>query len=146
MGYNLAADFRELEELQKSIKKAIQICPDKAKKTLQMLGKDFKKKTIKETRGAIATEGKSLVKGYRLSRVKGSGENFEVDFRGTAPHFHLVELGHNMVVKGKKGGRVVGYVPGKLIVKKVRTQFTETMIPAVEAMCDEVLKESGLEG
>ena len=59
----------------------------------------------------------------------------------SAPHFHLVENGHNLV----RGGRVIGFVPGKHIMEKTRHEYEDIVPERFEKMIEDVLKESGLD-
>ena len=63
-------------------------------------------------------------------------------YRGkcSARHFHLIENGHNLV----RGGRIVGFVPGKHIMEKTRNEYENIVPQRFEEMVDEILKEGDL--
>lgn len=58
----------------------------------------------------------------------------------SARHFHLIENGHNLV----RGGRIVGFVPGKHIMEKTRNEYENIVPQRFEEMIDEILKEGDL--
>lgn len=137
-----------MEEMQDAIKKY----PDIAKEALEVSGKKFKNAVKKETRSATFTHTGNLQKGYKLDGVEGYGPYMHINFRATAPHFHLIENGHELVSqrtkKGKKlksGGQSIGFVPGRLIVAAVRADFSENRFPEeMEKAMEKLLKESHL--
>ncbi|MSS63178.1 HK97 gp10 family phage protein [Velocimicrobium porci] len=144
-------DLSGLEELKDDLQKAVKAYPDKAQETLEVLGKQFKKDTIKETYKAVNKKSGNLVKGYKVEKVHGYGMGMEVDFYAKAPHFHLIENGHEIILpktrKGKSrknGGKNKGFVPGRLIVKKVRGDYKEIVPEKMKKMVDEILEECNL--
>lgn len=150
----MSADFTitGLEELTEDLKKATKLYPDKAMGTLESTGKKFKSRVIKITHEATDTITGNLVKGYKLDPVKGFGVNMSVDFRATAPHFHLIENGHNQVSQKTRngqpvegGGQVIGFVPGRLIVHQAREEYRTKMPQIMTDMLDEILRESDLD-
>lgn len=140
-----------LEELTEDLKKAVKIYPDKAMETLETTGKKFKNRVIKITNEATEKHTGNLAKGYKLDPVNGFGVNMSVDFRATAPHFHLIENGHNQVSQKTRnghpiegGGQVIGFVPGRLIVHQAREEYRVKMPQIMTDMLDEILRESDL--
>ena len=131
-------DERELEQLEKELTAAIKKCPVYAGETLKELAKDFKNSAKKRANS--------------LSTVKKWGHELIDENLGmtaliwnNAPHFHLVENGHNLVKGGKlgKGGRIVGFVPGKHIMERTRNEYKDIVYERFEKMVDDILKESG---
>ena len=54
----------------------------------------------------------------------------------SAPHFHLIENGHNLV----RGGRTVGFVDGRHIMEKTKNEY-ENIVPArFQEMVENILK------
>ena len=140
-----------LDELRADLEKAVKLYPDKSEKMLKKAGKQFKNRVIKITHEATAHHTGNLAKGYKIDQVQGFGINMQVNFRATAKHFHLIENGHEMVVgrvkKGRKiikEGKVVGYVPGRLIVHQVREEYRTELPKIMEKMLEEILRESDL--
>lgn len=134
-------DLNGLNELQQDLKRAIKIYPDKAQENLVILGKQFKSRAIKITRSAVKKHSGKLIKGYKLDPVIGFGINMQVDFRGAAPHFHLIENGHEQITKN---GRNVGFVAGRQIVKQCRDEYSAIVPIALAKMTAEILRECDL--
>ena len=59
----------------------------------------------------------------------------------SAPHFHLVENGHQLV----RNGRAIGFVPGKHIMEKTRNDYKEIVPERFEKMLNDILEESDLD-
>lgn len=144
-------DMEGFRELQESLLQAIRRYPDMAQKALEQEGKQFKKDVVKETNSAVFKKTGNLAKGYKLDRVEGFGAGMHINFRATAPHFHLIENGHEKVTqktrKGKKldgGGRRIGFTPGRLIVSAVRARYTVKMPADIKERFDNMLRECGL--
>ena len=144
-------EFNGIEELQNAMRKAIEKYPGTAEEYLKKVGKNFKKRVLKITDSAVDTHTGRLKKGYKLGPVKSYGANMYIEFSGTAKHFHLIENGHNQVLPKKKkgktmknGGSVVGFVPGRLIVKQARAEYQEKMPQLMEQAIDEIIRGSGL--
>lgn len=140
-----------LEELQADMRRAIKRYPNKAEEALERSGKEFKQMVVQETKQAVKRKTGNLIKGYKVDPVTGYGINMETNFRGTAPHFHLLENGHEKVLpktrKGKKlknGGKNVGFVPGRLMVHATRKKYAVIFPEKMKKVCDEILRESGL--
>lgn len=130
-----------LDELTGSLAEAINKYPDMAEVSLKKMGNKLKREVVKKTKSTVKQHTGKLVKGYKVSKVKGYGANMEVEFSGTAPHFHLVENGHNIVTET---GKTIGFVPGGHIVKTVAADFDKTMSKEVDAMVDKILSGSDL--
>lgn len=152
LGGNIMADsfefrFEGLEEIERDLEKAIKKAPAQAEGVLIETAKDFKKSAKKRAKSEtkhVKREGddkKWAIErrwGYRLVN-DGLGATALV--WNSAPHFHLVENGHNNV----RGGRVVGFTPGKHIMEKTRNEYEDIIPERFEQMIDDVLKGSGLD-
>lgn len=136
-------DLDGLQELMNDLKKAIKVYPDKAEKRLKAVARNFKKDVTSETESKIKKHTGNLIKGYKLDKIKGYNENMSIDFRGTAPHFHLIENGHNMVTKD---GKTVGWVEGKHIVKDMRQSYQDHVMPIeMDKLLKDIVKECDLD-
>ncbi|EOS27623.1 hypothetical protein C806_00070 [Lachnospiraceae bacterium 3-1] len=141
-----------IEELREEFQTAIKKYPCIAEEALLAAGKKFRNAVKKETRSATFTGTGNLLKGYKLDPVEGYGPYMHINFRATAPHFHLIENGHELVThktkNGKKlrnGGQNIGFVPGRLIVAAVRADYNESKFPEeMEKALEKLLKESNL--
>lgn len=136
-GFNLNG----FTELQDSLQKAIKKYPDMGAERLENISKDFKKRVIQITKQSVDSHTGKLIKGFKLDKMRGFGVNMEKDFRGTAPHFHLIENGHNQITKD---GRNVGWVPGRLIVKQARDEFADKMPQEMQKLIEDITRECGL--
>lgn len=130
-------------ELANALETAIRIYPDLAEVWLGRAGRDFKKKAIKNTEALVKRHVRKngIIKGYKVGKVKGYGVNMEVEFRGTAKHFHLVENGHE---QQDRKGNTIGFVPGRHMVEKTRNEFESIMPRLMDSMIDDILRKSGL--
>lgn len=144
-------ELEGMQELQDAILRVVRQYPDMAQKALEEEGKKFKRDAIKETNSAVFKKTGNLVKGYKLDRVEGYGSSMHINFRATAPHFHLIENGHRKVTqktkRGKKlenGGRNIGFVPGRLIVSAVRARYDVKLPEDIKERMDRLLRENGL--
>lgn len=140
-----------MEELRADLLRAVRAEPGMARTALEKAGKKFKSAVMKETYSAVEKKTGNLAKGYKLDKVEGFGNNMHINFRATAPHFHLVENGHEQVTqktrKGKKlrnGGRNIGFVPGRLIVAKVRVEYGTKFPKDVAEQFNKMLEENNL--
>ena len=139
--------FEGLEELQRDLEKAVQKAPAQAEKTLIELAKEFKKSAKKrakedtkhvkreagEERKAIANRWGHKLVGDRLGAA--------ALVWNSAPHFHWVENGHQLV----RDGRAIGFVPGKHIMEKTRNDYKEIVPERFEKMLNDILEESDLD-
>ncbi len=130
-----------LDDLTDDLKKAVGVYPDMAEKSLKKMGNKLKKETVKYTRTVVKQHTGRLIKGYKVGKVKGYGTNMFVEFSGTAPHFHLVENGHQLV---NKNGETVGYVQGKHMIATTVASYDSVMNKEMDKMTDKILKECGL--
>lgn len=139
-------DFDGLEELQRDLEKAIRKCPAQAEETLKDLAKDFKASAKKKANSELKShdrEGDQKKKAISKkwgSKVIDESVGMTALIWNSARHFHLIEQGHNIV----RGGRIVGFVPGKHIMDKTRNDYKDKVPKSFEEMLDKILKESDL--
>ncbi len=140
-------DIEGLEELERDLTKAIKRCPEQAKGTLNQLGREFKNSAKKKANSELKAhkrEGKMKKKAIRSkwgTKVVDEGAGMTALVWNSARHFHLVENGHQLV----RGGRVVGFVPGKHIMEKTRNDYKDIVPQRFEQMVDDILEEGGLD-
>lgn len=111
-------DVRGLDEFERLLLEvAKEKYPNEAKKEIRKLAKDSIK--ISKT---LTPKGKTgnLRKGWKIGKLYRRQNNFWIVVKNVAPHAHLLESGHKIVVGGKLGrsGRVVGFVPGKFFLER----------------------------
>lgn len=136
-----------LEELERDLKKAIRKAPLQAKETLNDIAKDFKKSAKKRASKDLKQHEREGSEKNKAIKKKW-GHKIVDDYNGmtalvfnSARHFHLVENGHNLV----RGGRIVGFVPGKHIMENVKNEYEKVVPKRFEAMVERILKESDLD-
>lgn len=139
--------FEGLEEFQRDLEKAIKKAPAQAEETLIELAKDFKKSAKKKANAELKTHERKEDQKKKAIRRKW-GHKLVDDGLGaaalvwnSAPHFHLIENGHQLV----RGGRVIGFVPGKHIMEKTRNEYEDIVPERFEKMVDDILRESDLD-
>ena len=139
--------FEGLEELEQDLKKAIRKAPIQAKETLTEVAKDFKKSAKKRAKSETKHvkrngdgEKKAIARKWGHKLVD-DGVGSTALVWNSAPHFHLVENGHQVV----RGGRVVGFAPGKHIMEKTRNEYEDIVPERFEKMVDDILRESDLD-
>lgn len=156
---DMGFDLKGFEELKENLASAIKKYPDLAEERLEDTAKKFKNRVIKITRSAVDRKTGNLIKGYKLDKLRGYGINMEKNFKATAPHFHLIEHGHEIITpktktvktkRGKKkvnlknGGQSKGWVPGRLIVKQARDEYSEIMPKVMQELIEDITRECGL--
>lgn len=137
--------FSGLEELQEKFESLVKKYPDRAGELLQKNARELRKDVVKEVKKETKTKGKSKrslakVGSYKISKVQGFGANQFVEISAKSPHFHLVEHGHDLIIRGQNRGFVQGKHVMKVVVRRTDAKMPET----VEKMIDELLKEGGL--
>lgn len=139
--------FDGLEEFQRALEKAINKAPVQAEETLVKVAKEFKasaKKRANSELKHIKRDGDNKKKAIGRKwghKLVDDNLGATVLVWNSAPHFHLVENGHNLV----RGGNVIGFVPGKHIMEKTRHEYEDIVPERFEKMIEDVLKESGLD-
>ncbi len=137
----------ELSDLEKDLTKAIRKCPIQAQETLKQLAKEFKNSAKKKANSELKQHNREGDQKKKAIRRKWGTEVVDEDVGMTAlvwnsaRHFHLVENGHNLV----RGGRIVGFVPGKNIMEKTRNDYKDIVPERFEKMVDDILKECDLD-
>ena len=142
MAESFEFSFDGLEEFQRDLEKAIRKAPVQAEETLIELGKEFKKTAQKRAKSEtkhIKREGndkKWAIEKRWGHKLVDDGLGATVLVWNSAPHFHLIENGHQLV----KGGHVIGFVPGKHIMEKARNDYKDIVPERFEKMVDDILK------
>lgn len=139
-------NFEGLEELERDLKKAIKKAPAQAEETLIGLAKEFKQSAKKKAKSELKTHDREETQKKKAIARKWGHKLVDDNFGATvlvwnsARHFHLVENGHQLV----RGGRVIGFVPGKHIMEKTQNDYKDIVSERFEKMVDDILKESDL--
>jgi len=139
--------FSGMNELVESLENLTRKYPDKAGELLQKDAKELRKEVVKKTKEVTNTDSSSKqslgkVGSYKISPVLGYGTNQYVEISAKAPHFHLVEHGHNKY--DFHGNPTGGFVQGKHMMRETVKKHEEQMPKTVSSMVDTLLKEEGL--
>lgn len=116
------ADFtiKGLDGLNADILEAAKHYPKEVEKHLKKTGDVLKKKAIEKTQDSGTDHKRKLIKSWK-SEIEGmSVDRLEYQIRNTAPHYHLVERGHNMVTRK---GRTIGFVQGRHFFESACDEF-----------------------
>lgn len=136
-----------LEELERDLTKAIRRCPEYAGETLTGLAKEFRASATKRAKTELKhvkrkKDGKKWAIGRNWGhKLVGDSVGMAALVWNKAPHFHLVENGHNLV----RNGQTVGFVPGKHIMEKTRNEYQDVIPERFQKMVDEILEECDLD-
>ena len=131
-----------LDELEKDLMKAQEEFPKEMRSELRKIANEFKRECIKKTPQAQHHRGNpksALRKKYGTRTIQNDDETLALVFN-SAPHFHLVEKGHELV----KNGKTIGWVPGKHMMEQTRNEFAPKVPEKFEKALDNVLKKNGL--
>ena len=135
------------EELERDLMRAIRKAPVQAEETLLDIAKDFKKSAKKRAGAELGKHERKKEKEKYAIKRKWGHKLVDRNIGATAvvwnsaPHFHLIEDGHNLV----RAGRIVGFVPGRHIMEKTRNEYQEVVPERFRQMVDSILKEGGLD-
>lgn len=102
---------------------------------LEKCGKDLKKLCKDKTK--LGRGKKHLRNRYKLSKVKREGDEDWIELTNTSPHFHLVERGHRLIIKGKE----IGFVPGQRMVERSVEEYDEIFLKEIDNWLSEKLQE-----
>lgn len=152
-------DFSQLSDFAKdTINIAQNVYPRESKKFLKKQAEKVAEKlqanistTTKKKTGRLsraAAPGKPYIfkggdemalsiRGYLKNRPKTEPEN-------SAPHAHLLDFGHNIIPRGKKGksntsgGPILGKVKGREFIKKTQNEFESEFLSECEAFASDI--------
>lgn len=147
-------DVFGFDELEKAFKKCEKKYPDQADALLMAQGQAVNKKT----KSLTPVRTKKLRNSWRLKKVKlyKNGKVRVVRIQSTAPHAHLIELGHEIVRGGKtrERGRTLnrvqrsargitsgGRVEGKFMLDKSMSEAQARFESNAEKMIDKLTSD-----
>lgn len=170
-----AFEFVGLDELRNDVQKLLNTYPSETEAELEKVSNDFKKDVNKKFPHKGKTGKRSVAKSWKKTKLKGqfSGMTTGVELSNTAPHFHLVENGHQLIIDPehyaaiKSGSKIspkaknkttgnkrksrstqmthLGFVQGKHYCEKTRNEWDNgEFAERVEKHVDKLLKKHSL--
>lgn len=140
----MSLEFEGLTEFQNDLLEVAQVkLPREVNKMVGKAGNRLNTFAKKEARGAVDSVTGNYYKGFKRGKVfKMSDGTTVVRAINSAPHAHLLEYGHRLV----RGGREVGFVPGRLILDAARKKFDSSgeFEKIISQELDRMLDEKGL--
>lgn len=164
-----------LKELQNDIEKCFKKYPEESSKKIYNLAGRFTKDVNAKFPSKYGNGKRALGKSWKREREKTmfAGYTVQINVRNAAPHFHLVENGHEGVIpesqyaayiknkgqsasaekrnkmpgKATKGSyrlKTIGFVPGKHYCEKTRNEWQRSFPEEVEQFVDKMLKDNRL--
>ena len=144
-------DVFGFDELEKAFKRCEKRYPNEADAFLMAQGQAVNKRT----KALTLVKTKKLRNSWRLKKVKlyKSGKVRVVRVQSTAPHAHLVELGHEVVQGGRtrergralnrvqrsaRGIKSGGYVEGKRMLEKSISEMRSNFENGAKKMLDKI--------
>lgn len=146
-------DISGLEQLAEDLRKVEKAAPEISMKWVRRAGQQFLKNVRKKTREVTKKHTGNLARGYRQKVVlqRGSLKSYESRINGgngKAPHFHLVEKGHEGKVPLRGGlTRSIGRVEGRFMMQQTIDDWDNTgaIVPFAQAAIAEALMTGALD-
>lgn len=142
----MGLEFEGLTEFQEDLLEMAQkTLPRESFKLMRKAGNRLTTHVRREARGAIdhASGTGNYYRGFKRGKVfKDAEGKIVVRAINSAPHAHLIEYGHRLV----RGGREVGFVPGRLIMSAAAKNFDNSgdFEKIVSEELDRMLREHDL--
>lgn len=161
-------DIKGADEIYEKCQMLLDKYPTLTQIELEKITNDFGKDVAaKFPHGGTSTK-RAVKKSWKKTRIEAFGFNVltqQIEMQNTAPHFHLVENGHELWVvpgqfitqKSKRSGKASsgkkthphavhkGFVPGKHYCEKTRNEWNNgEFADRVEKHINKVLKKVGL--
>lgn len=130
-----------VSEFEQDLKKAVDAYPDYAIKTLNTIGRELKKETLKNTDERVKERSGNLKKGIKVSTVKITKNDMSKELYTSSNHFHLIEDGHEKVTRD---GRNIGFTQGKHMLRDAAETCDKKFPEHIEEMVDHIFKECNL--
>lgn len=139
---NIDFDLRELTQFEnKLLDLADKTMPREIKKFIRQEGTKLNKKTKNKARSLVKKKTgnyyKSIKKG-KVYKYRGNG-GISIRVYSSAPHAHLIEKGHRVIVNGQEKG----FSQGKRVFEKSENEFKSEFFKDTQNFIDDML-EKGL--
>lgn len=125
-----------LEEAERDISRVLKKMPETSKIELKYIANDLRKNARKNSPDS-GQEHKSKLKKKWYVKMIDSGLNLTAMVGNSAPHMHLIEKGHEMIVRGQN----IGFYEGKHFFEKTCNEYEKVYPEKLEAAIDRLLKE-----
>lgn len=149
------ADFeitKDLFKLQDDLKRLEQVAPGKVIEVLDKAGNKVRKEVRENTPVGTSKKPnrKRLKSRWKLDPTIKENGAYTKKLRSTAPHFHLVERGHNVVprrvTKGRRATRVelrsgASHVPGTYFFEKTMDKIEPNIYEMYDELLEKTMKE-----
>lgn len=116
---DVTLSFNGLDEFKMKLAEVSNAYATTAEKHLTRAGNKLKKAAKEATPESPWNHKRKLSKSWKGKVVGTSGSTLEYQLSNKAPHYHLVERGHVLIVHGK----TVGFVQGKHFFQKTVQEF-----------------------
>lgn len=132
-------DVSALEAHADELGRAARRAPKQAKKLMRTQGTRLKAKTSSVAKQRVRKKTGNYLKGIKRGKVYTyrSADTHAIRVYSAAPHAHLIEDGHRVVVNGQE----LGFAPGKHIFADARTAYQPKFERACEDFLDDVARE-----
>lgn len=124
-----------LDEVENGISSLVKAVPVAANQGLMGIAREFRKSARARTPDSGKSHKAKLKKKYGIKTVDKSKTNVTVMVYNSAPHFHLVERGHELVIAGKN----CGFVAGQHMFEKTVNEYERIMPNELEGIIDKAL-------
>lgn len=156
----ISFDLKGAGELEKAIENAVKQFPYSTEKVLKSEAREIKKQITNSYVGdvlkskhkgdkwkkALKKKNKtSLEKSFQPGKVIHSGSKYTTAVTSKAPHYHLVEGGHEASGWYKDKYSNADPIKGKKIVAKIMGRRSSKSAEIGQKVLDEILKDAGLE-
>lgn len=126
-----------LEEVEKGIADIVKTMPVSANKCLLGVARKFRTSARRRTPDSGIAHKAKLKKKYGIKTVVKNAENITVMCYNSAPHFHLVEKGHELIIKGANRG----FVEGRHMFEKTVDEYEKIVPQELEAIINKELEK-----
>ena len=125
-----------LVECQDALKKFILDTPVAAKTGLRKAANEMRKTARRRTPDSGVQHKAKLKKKYGV-KIIDEGLNMKAMVYNSAPHFHLVEQGHVLIIRGKN----CGFVEGKHFFEQTVDEYEDKFPKIIEEMVEKEVEE-----
>lgn len=124
----------ELEELDRKFKEITDKFPEARRGLVEKSGVKMCQKVINNINSTVGEKTGNLKKGVTSAIGSGGGYAAIRPNNKIAPHTHLIENGHKVI----RGGKIVGWVPGKHMYRNALNQLSGELLQDAEKMINEL--------